>query len=204
MAENTKHRGQHAPQGESQGNGAESNAATVSALADTSLIVAVEDGKGHGHYIVLPIPEWINSLPDEARAVAIVGLKYEATRKGQSEAKSAAKDGRDVVAAVTALFQNFKPEIKASRTDTVGSKRVEFASKILSDALAKAGQAHDEATVEKALPKALEAKPNLGKRAEADLQAFLAAGYTPTKRGTGAKAGESGADVSGALGELEI
>ena len=162
------------------------------ALNDSALILAVEDGNGHGYYVTMLPPTYDGSAAMQT-ALAI-GIKYDALRKAQSVAKKAAKEGKNVSEVLASW--TFSPEAdNGDRIETVGTKRMELAAKRLEAALIKANQPHNEATVKANLGKYL-AKDTVAQAVDAELRAYLAQGYTPTKRGEGgAKTGEVATEV---------
>ena len=84
---------------ENRGHGNAGAQAHTTALNDSLIIVPIDDGT-HGHYCLVPLPELDPNDPALKTALA-VGLKYDAIRAGQAEAKKAAK-GAKVSAGVLA------------------------------------------------------------------------------------------------------
>ena len=75
---------------ENRGHGNAGAASTPhAALNDSLIIVPIDDGT-HGHYCLVPLPALDPNDPALKTALA-VGLKYDAIRAGQAEAKKAAK-----------------------------------------------------------------------------------------------------------------
>jgi hypothetical protein len=188
MADNTnsnrRHRG-----------GEETQVAQVArGMSDSAIILKAEDGNGKGYFTVHSIPEFDGS--DKARATYAIGFWYDALRKAQSVAKSAKKDGKDVQSAIDSADLSMS-EIDPTRLTTVGAKKIELAKPHVQKMLASnpkfasASSEVQEATVAKYAVVWLGTKPEIATAVDGELAAFLAAGYTPTKRGAGGKT-ESG------------
>lgn len=152
---------------------------------DSRLVIAVEDGAGHGHFVIVTPPAFSGS--DALKAVALVGFKYEATRSLQAVAKKAKRESKDVGTALSesaaTLAETINPDI-GNRVDTVGSVREHVAREMMKTRLAAQLAGKPEATVEATisanLPKFLAKR---GEEIEAAFVAHLAAGYTPKARG---------------------
>lgn len=169
--------------------------ADLATVADSAILLAIEDGKGSGHYVTVAAPDF-SGLPAEYRSAAMVGFKYEATRDFQGEAKRLAKANADIDSGLATFASTYKPKERESAIETAGSKRLEFAAKRLENALKRNNQSANEATIKaKALPW-MQAKSERQENVESDFRAFLAAGYTPTKRGEGGTKGATVADIS--------
>jgi len=165
------------------------------AIADSAILLAIEDGKGHGHYVTVAAPDF-SALAPEYRSAAMVGFKYEAVRDFQGKAKALVKEGKDVDAGLQEFAATYKPKERESAIETAGSKRLEFAAKRLEDALKRNNQSANEATIKAKAGPWMDAKSERREAVESDFQSFLAAGYTPTKRGEGGKAGAAVTDIS--------
>lgn len=174
---------------------------SLASIADSAILLAVEDGKGMGHYVTVSAPDF-SGLPAEYRSAAMVGFKYEAVRDFQGKAKSLAKEGKDIDSGLAEFALSYKPKERESSIDTAGSKRLEFAKARLADAIKRAGQSANDATISaKALPW-MEAKQERRDAVESDFRDFLAQGYKPSKRNAGGATGSAVADL-GNLADLD-
>ena len=169
--------------------------APLATIADSAILLAIEDGKGHGHYVTVQAPDF-SGLAPEYRSAALVGFKYEATRDFQGKAKSLAKENKDIDSGLAEFAATYKPKERESAIETVGAKRLELAAKRLEDALKRNNQSANEATIRAKAGPWMDAKAERREAVESDLHSFLAAGYTPTKRGEGGKAGATVTDIS--------
>lgn len=184
---------------ENRGHGNAGAQAHTTALNDSLIIVPIDDGT-HGHYCLVPLPALDPNDPALKTALA-VGLKYDAIRAGQAEAKKAAKvtgaTPATISAALAAWSTAYKPEANGDRVDTIGSKRVEIAAPMLKELLVKMGkfptpEAVNDATVAANMPGYLK---KFGPDVETALAAWIAAGYQPKRKGETAKADDKAGAV---------
>lgn len=164
-------------------------------IADSAILLAIEDGTGKGHYVTLAAPDF-SALAPEYRSAALVGFKYEAVRDFQGKAKTLVKEGKDVDSGLAEFAATYKPKERESAIETAGSKRLEFAAKRLEDALKRNNQSANEATIKAKAGPWMDAKAERREHVESDFRSFLAAGYTPTKRGEGGAKGATVTDIS--------
>lgn len=161
----------------------------VNGLDDSLIVLAVDDGT-HGHYVTVAMPQWDGSA--EMQTALRVGLNYDALRKAQSVAKKAAKEGKNVSEALAEFAASFKPEANADRVTTVGSERARIASELLRARLSELGKPTNDATIAANLPAYMS---KYADKVDSALHSYLVGGYTPSRKGEGKAAGESGAVV---------
>ena len=174
-----------------------------------SLVMAIEDGDGHGHYQPLAVPAYDPANPNHA-AIFAYGFKNSAVRDGQSKAK-AEKDKSKVGSVLAAWAASAATAMKAPSIETVGDfilrhatadedsviKRVARAACAERITELKKGTAATDAEVDKSLASFIVKYPS---KVEGALREMLAAGYTPKPRGTGkTKASDDTADFSANL-----
>jgi hypothetical protein len=163
------------------------------ALNDLDLVISVDDGVT-GHYITMPVPSF-DSLSDDTKIHMVSRfIRDKATRDFQAKSKPAAKKGEDVASVLAKAQAEFEAKPYGDLL-TIASLRNKLATERLTDALKKAGRPHDPATVAKALPSYMAVQTRQD-AVEASLHSFLAAGYTPSRKGQGEATGETGASVN--------
>lgn len=158
-----------------------------------SLVMAIEDGDGHGHYQPMAVPVYDPANSNHA-AIFAYGWKNAAVRDGQSKAK-AEKDKSKVGAVLLAWAAGAATSMKAPSIETVGDFILRHATADEANALKTAaragcaariaeikGNAATDAEVDKSLASFIVKYPS---KVEAALREVLAAGYTPKARGTG-------------------
>ena len=174
--------------------------------ARNSLVVAIEDGDGHGHYAVLAVPTFDPNNPKHL-GFFIKGWKDAATRNGQSKAK-AEKDKTKVPAVLAAWAAGGAADMEAPSVETVGDFILRLATAEGDNAVKTAarsgcaariaeikGSAASDAEIDKSLASFIAKYPS---RVEAALVATLAAGYTPKPRGKGTAKSDDGTKDYGA------
>lgn len=174
----------------------------VEAYADSDIVVGIS-----GKYIILATEEILAKLDRSALvSLASYGLKHIGTTKLQSAAREAEKAGKTGEAFISALAATPVSLIEPERT--IGKIRTEIAEAQIRAWAESAGKIlpqHTKAQIDEqialALPRWLEKR---AAEVEAGLASYLAAGYEPVARGTGASKTEPGAKADKPALELDF
>lgn len=165
--------------------GADTGASAPAAFpyGDDDIIVpaAPKDGT-RGVYGILPAPVLPAGMDAGMATATMVGLYYDAVRKGQSTATKAVKESKNVADEVNAMLATFKPDTDRS-VRTIAAMRLETARSMVSEALTARGIEASEGNVDANLKNGYMDR----RRTEIDaaLLATLRAGYEVQKKTKG-------------------